>query len=47
MRNGALIVGLDYKNKNVKLLMGIVQHYNPQKYWKMREFVVADNRGGY
>ena len=46
MRNGALIVGLDYKNKNVKLLMGIVQHYNPQKYWKMREFVVADNRGG-
>lgn len=38
-------MGLDYKNKYVKILMGIVQHYNPLKYWRMREFVISENSG--
>ena len=26
--------------------MGIVQQYNPSKYWRMREFVISENSGG-
>ena len=29
-------------------IMGMVQHYNPQKYWKMRDYVISiTNMGGY
>lgn len=42
---GECTMGLDYKNKYVKILTGIVQHYNPSKYWRMREFVISENSG--
>ena len=37
---------LDYKNGIVKKLIGHVQHYNPDKYWKMRSFVISENNSG-
>lgn len=37
---------LDYKNGIVKKLIGFVQHYNPEKYWKMRSFVVSSSHVG-
>lgn len=37
---------LDYKNGIVKKLIGHVQHYNPDKYWKMRGFVISENNSG-
>jgi serine acetyltransferase len=30
-------------NRIISYLMGIVQHYNPNKYWKYREIVVNPN----
>lgn len=32
---------LNYKSNLTKALAGIVQRYNPKKYWKMREYVIA------
>ena len=33
------------RNRWIKKLMGIVQHYDPDKYWKRREIVVdKDNK---
>ena len=37
--------GTGLQNKYVKILTGIVQHYNPSKYWRMREFVISENSG--
>ena len=31
-------------NKIVKIMMHKTQHYNPKKYWQMREFVVNPNK---
>lgn len=38
---------LDYKNKYVKWMIGIVQHYDPVKYWKMREYVISSKHTGF
>ena len=40
-------MALDYQDNNVKKAIGIVQHYNPKKYWAMREYVISVNGGGY
>lgn len=37
---------LDYKSGLVKRMIAIVQHYNPEKYWKMRDFVVSSSHVG-
>ena len=39
---------MNRKNKIVSAVMHHVQHYNPEKYWKMREVVVSaqKTRGG-
>jgi hypothetical protein len=37
---------LDYGNKIVKRLIGYVQHYNPEKYWKMRNVVISKSNVG-
>ena len=33
-------MNVDPHNKLIRLMMGHVQHYNPDKYWKRREIVV-------
>lgn len=38
-------MNVNYNNKLISRIMGIVQHYNPDKYWKMRECVVNQNNG--
>lgn len=37
---------LDYKSGFVKKMIAFVQHYNPEKYWKMRDFVISDTPVG-
>lgn len=36
-------MSINKQNKIVNLVMGIVQHYNPEKYWKMRTEVISKN----
>ena len=34
---------MDYHNRLLKLFTGIVQHYNDEKYWKMRDYLQSYN----
>lgn len=36
-------MNVDPHNHFIKNIMGLVQHYNPEKYWKRREIVVDPN----
>lgn len=36
----------NWKNPFVKKILGIIQHYDENKYWKMRDIVVFEKRGG-
>lgn len=34
---------MNTNSKYIKIIMGLVQHYNDDKYWKMREVVINPN----
>ena len=36
-------MNVDPRNPFIRYIMGIVQHYNPEKYWNRREIVVDPN----
>jgi serine acetyltransferase len=36
-------MNVDPHNRYIKLAMGYIQHYNPEKYWKRRSIVVDPN----
>lgn len=36
-------MNIEINNKKIKLIMGLVQHYNPEKYWHRRSIVVDKN----
>ena len=37
---------MNYKNKFIAKGLGIIQHYNPEKYWKMRDYIQNFSVGG-
>ncbi len=37
-------MNINYHKFPVKNVLGWIQHYNPEKYWKRRSYVI--NRGG-
>ena len=37
---------VNWKNPFVKKILGIIQHYDENKYWKMRNIVVSDKKVG-
>ena len=38
-------MNIQYSRGLIKWIYGLVQHYNPEKYWKYREYVITG--GGY
>lgn len=40
-------MNVQYSKGIIKWAHGLVQHYNPDKYWKYREYVISQGGGTY
>lgn len=40
-------MSVNWKNPFVKKVIGIIQHYDENTYWKLREKIIKNRRGGY
>ena len=39
-------MSVNWKNPFVKKVIGIIQHYDENTYWKLREKIIKNRRGG-
>ena len=40
-------MSVNWKNPFVKKVLGIIQHYDENTYWKLREKIIKKSGGGY